>query len=147
MRPDLWTCPKCERQFANTNQEHSCVRRTVDDFLAGKGDRARTLFNAFTDAALSVGRVTFAPAKTRVGLQARMIFASINRLSDERLDAHVVFARRVDHPRFFKVESISPRNHVHNFRITRVEDVDAEVVEWLREAYAVGEQEHLKPEK
>ena len=143
MRSDLWTCPKCDRQFANRNQEHSCVRRTVEDFLKGKGAYGRELFAALTDAALAVGSVTFAPAKTRVGLQARMIFASINRLSDDRLDAHVVLARRLDHPRFFKIESISPRNHVHHFRITRVEDVDSEVVGWLREAYAVGEQEHL----
>ena len=119
------------------------MKRSVEDFLKGKGARGRELFTALTNAALSVGDVTFAPAKTRVGLQARMIFASINRLSDERLDAHVVLARRLEHRRFFKIESISPRNHVHHFRISHVDDVDDEVIGWLREAYAVGEQQHL----
>ena len=144
MRADLWSCPKCERQFANRNQEHSCVRRTVEDFLKGKGTRGRTLFAALTEAGLAVGNVTLAPAKTRVGLQARMIFASINRLSNDRLDAHVVLSRRLDHPRFYKIETISPRNHVHHFRISHVDEVDSEVIGWLREAYAVGQQEHLK---
>jgi hypothetical protein len=143
VRADLWTCPECERQFANRNQQHSCVKATVEDFLSAQGPRARQLFAAITDAAFSVGNVSLAPAKTRVGLQARMIFASVNRLSDDRLDAHVVLARRLEHPRFHKIESISPRNHVHHFRIERVTDVDREVLDWLREAYAVGEQEHL----
>jgi hypothetical protein len=116
-RPDLWTCPECERQFANQNQQHSCVRTTVEAFLGDKGPRARQLFAALVDPALSLGKVSLAPVKTRVGIQARMIFASINRLSEERLEAHVVLARRVEHPRFYKVESFSPRNHVHHFRI------------------------------
>lgn len=142
-RADLWTCPECDRQFANLNQQHSCVRTSVEEFLSDKGPRARQLFAALVDAALSLGQVSLAPVKTRVGIQARMIFASINRLSEDRLDAHVVLARRVEHPRFHKVESFSPRNHVHYFRIERPSDVDAEVIAWLREAYVVGEQEHL----
>jgi hypothetical protein len=142
-RADLWTCPDCGRQFANRNQQHSCVTRTVDDFLADKSERARALFSAFAEAALRCGNVTYAPALTRVGLQARMIFASINRLSDDHLAAHVVLTRRLDHPRFHKIDSISPRCHVHHFRIHDVSEVDDDVRAWLREAYAVGEQEHL----
>jgi Domain of unknown function (DUF5655) len=142
-RTDLWTCPKCERQFAYRNQQHSCVRTTVEDFLSDQGPRARQLFAALVDAALLVGNVGLAPVKTRVGIQARMIFASINRLSEDGLDAHVVLARRLEHPRFHKIESFSPRNHAHHFRVEQPSDVNAEVIAWLREAYAVGEQEHL----
>ena len=142
-RADLWTCADCGRQFANRNQQHSCVQRTVADFLAGHTDQARALFARFTEAALACGAVTFAPALTRVGLQARMIFASVNRLSDDSLDAHVVLSRRLEHPRFYKIESISPRNHVHHFRIHQVAEIDADVRAWLQEAYAVGEQRHL----
>jgi hypothetical protein len=72
-----------------------------------------------------------------------MIFASVNRLTEDRLDAHVVLARRLAHARFHRIESISARNHVHHFRIHDVAEIDAEVHGWLREAYAVGEQQHL----
>ena len=144
-RGDLWTCPRCERQFANRGQTHSCGKHTVEEFLAGHQAAARQLFAAFTEAALGCGAVTLAPAQTRVGLQARMIFASVNRLSAEQLDAHVVLARRLEHPRFHKIESISARNHVHHFRLHAPAEVDAEVRSWLQEAYAVGEQQHLAP--
>ena len=120
------------------------MKRTVDGFLAGHTDHARALFSRFTEAALNCGEVSFAPALTRVGLQARMIFASVNRLSDRALDAHVVLSRRLEHPRFYKIESLSPRNHVHHFRIQHVAEVDADVQAWLQEAYAVGEQGHLR---
>jgi hypothetical protein len=46
-----------------------------------------------------------------------------------------------------RVETSSPRNHLHAFRIERPDDVDAEFVAWLREAYAVGEQRHFGGER
>jgi hypothetical protein len=32
---------------------------------------------------------------------------------------------------------------VHEFRLHAPDDVDDEVADWLREAYAVGQQKHL----
>jgi hypothetical protein len=139
----LWRCPRCRRPFANRRQEHSCGRYTVAQFLAGKGPRARELWRAFARLVRTVGPVKLAPAKTRVGFQTRMIFAAVNRLTDERLDAHVVLARRVEHARFHKIETISPRNHVHHFRIREPGELDEEVTRWLAEARKVGDQQHL----
>ena len=140
----LWRCEKCGRPFANRNQTHSCGGFTVTDFLDGKSPYAVDLYQRFAAAIERLGDVITAPAKTRVGFQVRMIFASVNRLNDDGLAAHVVFARRLDHPRFTKVESISPRNHVHHFILRDAGEVDAEVDAWLREAHAVGKQEHLR---
>jgi hypothetical protein len=59
------------------------------------------------------------------------------------LDGHVVLARRFEHPRFHRIQTISPRNHVHSFRITSAHEIDKEFASWLAEAYAVGQQRHL----
>src|SRR5690349_10039288 len=92
--PDkLWQCPKCDRPFANRNQSHSCGKYSVDDFLAGKSKHSIALFNRFRQMIESCGPVILAPAKTRVGFQVRMIFASVNKLNDDGLFAHVVLAR------------------------------------------------------
>ena len=90
------------------------------------------------------GPVTLAPAKTRIGFQVRMIFAAVNRLSRGGMKCHLVFARRVEHPRFTKIDELSPRSFVNHFEIKSVEELDAEVAEWLAEAYKVGRQEHLR---
>jgi hypothetical protein len=59
------------------------------------------------------------------------------------LDGHVVLARRLPSCRFRRIETFSPRNHLHAFRLTQLSDIDEEFVDWLREAYRVGEQRHL----
>ena len=59
------------------------------------------------------------------------------------IDGHVILARRLENPRFRRVETFSPRNHLHAFRFESVDDVDAEVCNWLNEAYQVGQQRHL----
>ncbi|HLF27307.1 MAG TPA: DUF5655 domain-containing protein [Anaerolineae bacterium] len=139
----LWTCPKCGRPFANRNQSHSCGRYTVAAHLKGKSERAIALYNQFERCVKACGPVSIVPAKTRIGFQVRMIFAAVNKLSDRQLDAHVILARRLEHPRFTRIESLAPRSHVHHFRLRSVAEIDAEVAGWLREAYRVGKQEHL----
>jgi hypothetical protein len=37
----------------------------------------------------------------------------------------------------------SPRNHVHTFRLEHPSDIDGTFIDWMREAYAVGEHRHL----
>jgi hypothetical protein len=43
-----------------------------------------------------------------------------------------------------RIDRISARNHVHQFRLTRLADVDAQFRRWLAEAYEVGQQHHLR---
>jgi hypothetical protein len=140
---ELWRCSKCRRPFANRNQSHSCGRYTVEQFLTGKSEKAIRLYDRFVEAVAECGDIVMAPAKTRVGFQVRMIFAAINKLDDRGLRAHVVLARRLEHPRFIRIETISPRNHVHHFQLSGVDEIDDEVRKWLSEAYSVGRQDHL----
>ena len=139
----LWTCPRCDRQFINSNMPHSCGRYSVQQFLAGKSRHAISLYEHFSALVHACGPVQVAPAKTRIGFQVRMIFAAVNKLSDRGLDAHVVLARRLESPRFRRIETMTPKCYVHHFRIQSVRDLNEEVGNWLREAYRVGTQEHL----
>ena len=92
------------------------------------------------------GPVTVVPEKTRIAFQVRMSFAAVM-LKKRWLDGHVVLARRLEDPRFRAIHTISPRNHVHQFRIETPDQLDDRVNRWLCEAYAVGRQEHLEMAK
>ena len=72
-----------------------------------------------------------------------MIFAAVNKLSDRGLEAHVVLTRRLESPRFRRIETMTPKCYVHHFRVESLSELDAEVKSWLQEAYKVGTQEHL----
>ncbi len=93
-------------------------------------------------AARRNGPVRVLPEKTRVAFQVRMSFAVFT-LRKRWLDGHIVLARRRSSPRFKKIYEVSPRNQVHEFRLRSADEVDEQVADWLREAYAVGRQEHL----
>ena len=143
MTAPLWLCPHCKRPFANRNQSHTCAPlHDLDHHFRSKPPEIRALYDRFVAAVKTLGPVKILPEKTRIAFQVRMSFAQITPRR-RWLDGHLVLARRLEHARFRKVETFSPRNHVHVFRIERPGDIDAEFREWLREAYAVGRQKHL----
>ena len=88
------------------------------------------------------GPVTVLPEKTRIAFQIRMSFAAFT-IRRNWVDGHVVLAPRLENPRFRRIETFSPRNHLHAFRFESMEEIDAEVARWFAEAYRVGEQRHL----
>src|SRR5206468_7894291 len=100
------------------------------------------LFEQVVSAIRDIGPIRILPEKTRIAFQVRMSFAQVTPRRNW-LDGHVVLARRFEHPRFRTIQTISPRNHVHTFRLTAPADVDPEFRAWLAEAYLVGEQRHL----
>ena len=141
-RQPLWRCRTCRRVFANRNQSHACGRYTLAEHFCGKPREIRVLYDAVAAAIRAIGRVRVLPEKTRIAFQVRMSFAQVTP-RQRWLDGHLVLARRLDHPRFRRIETFSPRNHLHAFRIASVAEVDAEFRVWLEEAYRVGEQRHL----
>ena len=82
------------------------------------------------------------PEKTRIALHARMSFAAFTPRRNW-LTGHLVLAREVRDPRFTRIEVFSPRNVLHQFRLTAPEEVDEQFAAWLAEAYQVGVQQHL----
>lgn len=102
------------------------------------------MFDAVVSVIRAVGPVRILPEKTRIAFQVRMSFAQITPRQNW-LDGHVVLARRLEHPRFRQVQSFSPRNHMHVFRLSELGEIDDEFRAWMEEAYRVGEQKHLDP--
>jgi hypothetical protein len=140
--PPMWQCARCGRLFANRNQSHACGRHELDPLFARSEPIVRQTFDAVVRAAERWGPLTVIPERTRVALQVRMSFAAFTPRR-HWLDGHVVLARALHHPRFRTIHTISPRNHVHVFRLRTPADVDIDVETWLAEAYDVGAQRHL----
>jgi len=140
---DLWPCPTCGRTFASRNQTHTCAAlRSLDEHFMGCAPTVRETFDAVLAAVRACGAVDVLPERTRIALHVRMSFAAL--MPRRRwLDGHLVLARRVENPQFRRIETYSPRNVVHTFRLTVPDEVDGEFSSFLAEAYRVGVQEHL----
>ena len=119
---------------------HACGAYTVEAFLAGKGDRARSLFLAFVEAISQCGPVLPAPAKTRVAYMVRTRFCAVERLSDRSLRAEFGLPYPLTSPRISKVDDLKGW-YVHWITINAPADLDAELRSWLCDSYhLMGEQ-------
>ena len=125
------------------NQTHTCAPLgDLEDHFRRKQPQVRAAFDRVLAAVARLGPVSVLPEKTRIALHVRMSFAAfVPRV--RWLDGHLVLPHTVHSGRYRRVDTYSPRNVVHVFRLYSPDDVDAEFEGWLAEAYRVGEQRHL----
>jgi len=139
-RPPLWTCPECGQSFVARNSAHSCCRLTEEEFFGGR-EAQRTLYRAFLAfVEKKAGPVTVNINKTRISLQGRARFAAVNRVTRDGLACHLWLKRRIESPRFTRIEHLPPDNYIHNFKLTDASQLDEEAAGWIAEAYEVGMQ-------
>jgi hypothetical protein len=139
----LWTCPSCGRQFVTRNMNHSCSQHTLDEPFRGRPESIHRLFEVVRRTVEAIGPVTLVPYRDRVAFMVRVRFAGV-KPANKWLDVEFWLTRRVESPRFRRIETLSPYTHLYTVRMAEASDVDGELASWLREAYAVGCQEHLR---
>jgi hypothetical protein len=98
----------------------------VADNLSGKAERSVKIYRQFESLVLSLGEVEIAPAKTRIGRQ--------------HLAIHIVTSGPIESQRVNKIEAIDQACHVNHLRILSPEDLDGELLGWLKLGYAWGEE-------
>ncbi|MFN0088822.1 MAG: DUF5655 domain-containing protein [Acidimicrobiales bacterium] len=143
----LWRCPACGRSFASVGQVHTCrALRSLDEHLDNVELNVRATFDAFVAAVRALGPVEILPQASRIAFHKRMSFAVL--MPRRRwLNGHLVLAEHHLDPRFTRVTTYSPRNHVHEFRLTHPDDIDDDFHRHLAAAYEVGRQTHHQPRR
>lgn len=140
----LWRCPKCRQRFVTANMWHSCVRLTIARFFHGREPRLKRLYHDYLAFVRRIGPVTVNVTKTRISFQGRVRFAGVAAVRKDALMAGFWLKRRIESPRFARVEFIPPDNYVYQFTLSAPSDLDAEAEQWLREAYDVGAQRAMR---
>ena len=142
----MWTCPKCHHQFYNKNQSHSCGEYTVEDFLKGKPQKSVELFLFFVEEYRKTGPFELHPVKTRVALLTKMRFCSVNKISSDHIDIHLVLTTLFDDTQcFYKIDNLANRFFVHHARLYNHADITDELRKYMVLAYGVGERAHVNP--
>jgi hypothetical protein len=116
---------------------------TIDDHLRGKPAVTRDLYRRFIDMVEACGPFEYSVSKTAISLKGiRRGFAGAKPKSTG-LDGYLDLQRVVDDPRILRSSPYTKRLFVHQFRVTRPEDLDPTFAGWVEEAYAVGRGAHL----
>jgi hypothetical protein len=140
----MWTCPKCQHQFYNKNQSHSCGGYTVEDFLRGKPAASIALFHFFLDEYRRIGPFELHPVKTRVALLTQMRFCSVNKVGKNYIDIHLVLTQPFDGTTcFYKIDNLANRFFVHHARLHARPDISDELRKYMAMAYEVGNRVHI----
>ena len=97
----------------------------------------RATFRRWVAIARACGPVTVYAQKTRIVIQARVRFAGAV-VRRDWLDAGLWLRRRVTHPRVHRIEDFGRLGYGVHFRLATPEDIDARIVNFMREAYAAA---------
>jgi len=136
----MWICPLCGQQFVNNNQGHSCNDKTLNDFLHGKSEHTISLFWHFVDQYRKIGNITVHPTKTMIALAAKTRIAYVTRLGKDFVDVTFPFAQPYhDNLCFYKIAQVPGQQQFnHHFRMYRPEELNEEVVGFMKLAYKDG---------
>ena len=130
-----WSCPECEREFGRARQAHFCLPGcTVDETFAGWPGYQRAAYDLLVEHLRGLGPVHEDAVKVGVFLLRERKLAEVRPMA-RSLSVAVVLPRRLDHPRVGRRFPMSGGRVMNVVKLTSVDDVDDEVLDWLAEAY------------
>ncbi|QHL89189.1 hypothetical protein GU926_17840 [Nibribacter ruber] len=132
----MWTCPTCAQEFLRTNQTHSCLDKTEEDFLRGKSEVTVGLYRHFLEQYRTIGEFRVHPAKTMISLAKNTRFCSVHQLGRNFIDVCLPLNKVYDNTLcFHKIGHVGDQDINHYVRIYDKEDLNEEVLHYMKMAY------------
>ena len=122
-------------QYTSSPEEE----RDLHKFLVGKSEHTLSLFDHFLNEFQRIGPVTIHPAKSMIGIaNSHRRIAWVTQLGKNFV--HIVFPFKQEYPDnlcFQKIAQVPGDAHQfnHHFRMYNVEDVNEEVLKFMRMAF------------
>ena len=107
----------------------------IDDMYSGKKADLKPLYDKLMTAITAFGNdIEVAPKKGYVSLRRKKQFAMIQPTTAARIDVGLIFK---DVPATGRLESASGLNAMftHRLRVSNINDVDEQLIAWLKQAY------------
>ncbi|MBC3540115.1 DUF5655 domain-containing protein [Rufibacter sediminis] len=132
----MWTCPTCTQQFLRNNQAHSCLDKTEADFLRGKSEKTLSLYHHFLEQYRTIGDFRMHPSKSMLSLAKNTRFCMIYKLGRNFIDIYIPLNKvYADTLCFHKIGQIGEKQTNHWLRLYEPEDINEEVLHYMRLAY------------
>lgn len=110
---------------------------TVQLHFANRDPIVRAIYDKLLIQCRTFGPVVEAPRKTSIHLENKSAFAGV-----ATRKAHLVLTIKanaaIKHKRIHKSERVSAARYHHEVKLASPTEVDAELVGWLRDAYALS---------
>lgn len=136
----MWTCNNCNLDFKNTYQKHNCGAQTVENFLFGKTNYTLTLFEHLVAKFEEIGPISLHATRSMIVFKKDKGFAYVVNLGKNFVDVVLPFKEPYeDNLCFRKIALVSgSSDYNHHLRIIMPEDINEEVFDYMKKAYANG---------
>jgi hypothetical protein len=130
----MWKCNSCHREFAKKNQSHSCKTYPLDEHFKNK-ENQRALFNAYIAyIRKNIGEFKIEALPCCIHLVSTYTFGAVWILKDKiRID--FMTPEKIASKRISRVEQPSANRYVHFIEIEKMEELNEELLNWLKQAY------------
>jgi hypothetical protein len=109
----------------------------VRSHFDGKDAAVRKIYDGLLKSAKKFGPIAEEPKKTSIHLMNRTAFAGVA-TRKSALVLTIKSDRKLSSPRIHKSEQTSANRFHHEVKLTSPAEVDAELVRWLKDAYALS---------
>ena len=110
---------------------------TIESHFEGK-DSVRRIYDRLLKLARRFGPVIEDPKKTSIHLVNKTAFAGVT-TRKSAIILTIKSDRKLSSPRIHKSEQTSAKRFHHQVRVNSPAEIDSELVNWLRDAYALSE--------
>jgi hypothetical protein len=110
---------------------------TVESHFEGKEPIVRDIYHRLVRDLRKLGPIVEDPKKTSIHINRRTALAGVA-TRKSHLVLTVKSDRKLNSPRIHKSELTSAGRFHHEVKLTSLSDVDAELVSWLKDAYALS---------
>jgi len=134
----LWQCPKCGREFERFNQAHSCKVYPLELHFKGK-DTSKNLYKKLCEKIKKeIGDFKVESLECCIHLISRSAFAAV-KIRKQKLQIDFSLNHELKHKRFVKTFKLSEHRFQYLLEITKEEEIDHELLNWIREARKLKE--------
>jgi hypothetical protein len=110
---------------------------TVSSHFEGRDPAVAAIYKRLITEARKFGPMTEDPKKTSIHLNHKTAFAGI-RTQKKALLVNIKSAAVIKDPRISKSEKLSANRYHQEIKLTSPEEVDAQLVVWLKDAYLIS---------
>jgi hypothetical protein len=130
----LWSCPKCGRQFAKTNQSHSCRPFELTLHFEEKPG-GKLLYEKLRRAVTKkVGYFKIESLECCIHFVSTFTFAAVKIFKDKiRVDFSL--SRKIKSKRIAEFVQMSAHRYLYVIDIMKEDEIDDELLEWILEAH------------
>ena len=131
----MWTCPKCHRKFRNTNQLHTCKLVDKESFFLRRPPHFKKLYKIIKNHVKDLGEFREeAVLPDVIFFKTKSTFLAI-KVKKAWLDIEFFLDHLDDEPPVKKYLQTSKRRFAHLVSIDEAEDINDQLIDWIRESY------------